>query len=167
MTGLLHFDEMKVGDCWTSSQRTITESDVNLFANLTDDFDRLHVDHSYAAETPFRRPVVHGLLGLSMLAGLSSRCPWVATAAFIEISDWKFVKPIYFDDTVHVVTHVVEKVPKGRRRGKIIWKRQLINQHGDVVQYGFLESLVNVSDEERINLRSKTRKQIAMPRKAK
>ncbi len=167
MARLLHFDQMQVGDSWISSQRTITEADVKLFAGLTGDFDPLHVDHGYAAETPFRRPIVHGLLGLSILTGLSSRCPWVATAAFTEIRDWKFVGPIYFGDTVHAVTSVVEMVPKGPRRGEVVWKRQLINQHGDVVQYGFLESLVNVSEEGRINKRRKTKKQVAMSSKAK
>jgi 3-hydroxybutyryl-CoA dehydratase len=147
MGGPLHFDQMELGDSWTSPARTITESDVSLFAGLTGDFDRLHVDHHYAAETPFRRPIAHGLLGLSMLAGLSSRCPWVATAAFVGLSDWQFVKPIFFGDTVHVVTTVSEKNTKGRRRGQITWKRELVNQDGVVVQEGFLETLVNVSAE--------------------
>ncbi len=149
MGGPLHFDQIGIGDSWASPTRTITESDVGLFAGLTGDFDRLHVDHHFAAETPFRQPIAHGLLGLSMLAGLSSRCPWMATAAFVGMSDWQFLKPIFFGDTVHVVTQVAEKNAKGRRRGQVIWERKLINQHGDVVQQGFLETLVDVSAEGR------------------
>ncbi|PHR90520.1 MAG: dehydratase [Blastopirellula sp.] len=145
---LLHFDEIEIGNYWASSTRTITKSDVSRFAELTGDFDPLHMDHHFAAETPFGRPIAHGLLGLSVMAGLSSRCPHVATAAFVRMSDWHFVKPIFFGDTVYVTTEVLEKNIKGRRRGNIIWKRMLINQHGDVVQHGILETIVNVSEQQ-------------------
>lgn len=141
----LHFDELNVGDSWRSQGRTITQADIVNFASMTGDFDPLHVDHEFAAQTPFRKPIAHGLLGLAWLAGLSSKCPYVKTDAFVSIREWEFHKPMFAGDTVYVVTEVAEREPRGRRRGLIVWHRRLVNQNDDVVQSGKLETLVAVS----------------------
>ena len=145
MKDQLYFDDVQQGDVWKSPARTVTETDVVNFAGLTGDFTALHVDHQYASETPFRRPIAHGLLGLSMMAGLSSRCPNMATLALVNLGEWKFLKPIYFGDTVHVLTEIIEKRPHGRRRGAIVWSRRLINQDALTVQAGLIETLVEVT----------------------
>ena len=48
------FDDLVVGDEWESPRRTVTETDVVLFAGLSGDFNPLHVDHSSAQEQPVR-----------------------------------------------------------------------------------------------------------------
>jgi acyl dehydratase len=149
MSDLLYFDNVDVGQVWESPARTVTETDVVNFACMTGDFTALHVDHHHAADTPFRKPIAHGLLGLSLLAGLSSRCPNMSTAAFVGVRDWKFLKPIFFGDTLHVVTEVIEKRQHGRKRGEVIWHRQLVNHEGQVVQSGVFETLVNMAMPQR------------------
>jgi 3-hydroxybutyryl-CoA dehydratase len=138
------FDNVQIGDRWISPARTITETDVVNFAGLTGDYDPLHVDHEHARNTPFGRPIAHGLLGMSLVAGLGSHSPWMRTAAFVRIIDWKFLKPIYIGDTVHVETEVVGKQDNPRRRGSITWVRRLVNHEGDIVQEGVTETLVLV-----------------------
>lgn len=140
----LYYDELNVGDRWVSPARTVTEADVVGFANLTGDRDPLHVDHEYARQTPFRQPIAHGLLGLSLVAGLNINHPYVKTEAFTEIRQWQFLKPIYFGDTVRAVAEIVELGERKRRRGRVVWRRQLINQRDEVVQEGILETLVAV-----------------------
>jgi acyl dehydratase len=142
----VHYEDLSVGDRWTSRARTITETDIVNFAGLTGDYDPLHVDHEFAKSTPFGRPIAHGMLGLSLLTGLGSHCPAVNTLAFVAIRDWRFLLPVFVGDTVHIVNEVIEKNQNGRRAGQVIWKRQLINQKGDVVQSGTLETLVAVRD---------------------
>ena len=142
MEDLLFFEDLCVGNRWTSGTRQITEADVAQFADLTGDYDPLHVDEEFAKETPFRRQIAHGLLGLSFVAGLSSECPNVETVAFLGVENWQFRKPIFFDDTLHVVTEVKSLEKNGRRRGHVTWHRQLVNQAGEVVQEGTLLSLV-------------------------
>jgi acyl dehydratase len=149
MTDLLYFDDVQPGDVWKSPARTITETDVVNFAGLSGDYTSLHVDHHYASETPFRRPIAHGLLGLSLLAGLSSRCPNMATLALVRLGEWQFLKPIYFGDTVHAVTEILEMRPRGRRRGTIVWSRRLVNQDDVTVQSGTIETLVEVAAARR------------------
>jgi acyl dehydratase len=142
MNQALYFDEVSVGQTWVSGARTVTETDVVLFAGLTGDYNPLHVDHEFAKNTPYRRPIAHGLLGTALVAGLGSFAPFMKTEAFLSVQNWRFLQPLLIGDTVHVHTELVEKVDTGRRRGKCLWKRDLINQEGKVVQSGFFESIV-------------------------
>jgi 3-hydroxybutyryl-CoA dehydratase len=143
----LSFDDVKPGDIFHSPTRTITETDVVMFAGMTGDINPLHVDHEYARSTPFGKPIAHGLLGLSFVAGLGCFSPWMHTAAFMGIREWKFLKPLFIGDTVHVRTEVLTMTPKGRRHGQITWQRSLINQAGEVVQEGTFETLVKAGGE--------------------
>jgi len=142
MNESLYFDELTVGDCWESRRRTITETDVVNFAGLSGDYDPLHVDHEAAKSTPFGRPIAHGLLGLSLLAGLSSTAPSMQTKAFVGVDNWQFLRPLFIGDTVHVKTEVAKLDSKNSRQGRVTWRRQLINQSGEVVQQGEFETIV-------------------------
>lgn len=144
------FDQVELGDAWKSPSRTITETDIVSFAGLTGDYNALHVDHKFARSTPFGRPIAHGLLGLSLVAGLGSHSPAMHTTAFMRLVDWKFLHPIYIGDTVHVVTEVVNKQPGGRKNGLIVWRRQLVNEENDiVVQQGLFETLVRRTQQKK------------------
>ena len=149
MSEPLYFENLTEGDSWRSLGRTITETDVVNFAGMTGDYDPLHVDHEFARQTPFGKPIAHGLLGLSLVAGLSSHFPCVKTIAFMKIERWEFLKPIYIGDTVHVETEVVSKRMNGRRTGYVTWSRRLVNQAGDVVQAGEFQTLVSVETVHR------------------
>lgn len=139
----LAFEQLNIGDKWTSVQRTIVTSDLHSFAELTGDHDPLHTDPQFAANGPFGKPVAHGLLGLSILAGLSSKAPTVLTAALVDIRSWSFTKPVFVGDVVHAVTEVIDLKPRGRRHGEVHWYRQLLNQNGEKVQDGILVTLVS------------------------
>lgn len=142
MPDILFFDDLNIDDQWVSPARQVTEADVAQFASLTGDFDPLHVDKEFAKETPFRQPIAHGLLGLSLVAGVGSESPNVETVAFLGVSDWSFRRPIFFGDTLHVLTSITDLQPSGRRRGQVTWHRQLMNQDDLIVQEGTFLSLV-------------------------
>ncbi len=140
------FDDVETGQSWISQARTVTQADVSQFASMTGDFNPLHVDHAFAAQSPYRKPIAHGLLGLSWVAGLGSTAPLMRTVAFTGIKSWEFLAPIYFGDTVHVETVCLEKLSRGRKAGEIVWGRKLINQKGQTVQQGRFETLVAIAD---------------------
>jgi 3-hydroxybutyryl-CoA dehydratase len=139
----LFFEDLLIGNRWTSEDREISADDVADFAELTGDHDPLHSDQLSGALSPFGGPVAHGLLGLSVLAGLSSQQPAVSTLALVSIADWRFEAPIFFGDCVHVITTVLETVSHGRRAGRVTWLRQLVNQNNRVVQQGTFVTLVS------------------------
>ena len=96
MDGRLLFEDLQVGQEWTSCSRTITETDVINFANSTGDHNPLHVDHELqnAKRTHYRQPVAHWdylVLTFMGMAGLGSSAPdSVDTLAFTSIRNWEF-----------------------------------------------------------------------------
>ena len=144
MESPLFFDDIIAGQVWLSPRRTVTEADVIQFATTTGDFNPLHVDYDYASKSHYRQPIAHGLLGLAWVAGLGSYFPNVNTLAFTAVRNWEFNLPLFFGDTVYVETTCLETIPSGRRTGKVIWLRKLLNQSDQVVQQGVFETLVAV-----------------------
>ena len=142
MTDSLYLEDLKPGAVWTSRGRTVTETDIVSFAGLSGDYDPIHMDHEHASQTPYGRPIAHGMLGLSFMTGLSSTCPLVHTLALVRVADWQFLLPVYVGDTVHVVTQVETITPRGRR-SEVVWFRKLLNQKGECVQSGRIVTLVS------------------------
>jgi 3-hydroxybutyryl-CoA dehydratase len=139
----LYFEDLEPGREWESMGRTVTEADIVNFAGLSGDFNPIHVDHSFAAETPFRRPIAHGMLVFSIASGLGVHSPPVRTLAFLGVKEWHFRGPVFPGDTVRIRGKVLEKMVRGRgKRGEIVWHRQILNQEGKVVQEGVLITLV-------------------------
>ncbi len=140
-----YFEDLSVGQTWTSHRRTVTEADVVIFAGMTGDYDRAHVDHDYASKSRFKQPLMHGMMGLAWAAGLSTTAPSVQTLALVSVDQWKFVRPVHIGDTLSVVTEVLQLASGGRSAGKVTWKKSLINQNQEEVQSGVLTSLVELA----------------------
>jgi acyl dehydratase len=142
VTERLFFEEVQVGQVWISKPRLVCAEDVRQFAILTGDQDPLHTDPAYAAETPYGQLIAHGLLGMSLLAGLSSECPPMRNFALSEVRDWQFRRPIFLGDSVNAEVEITSMRPRGRRCGEIAWNRRLRNQIGEIVQSGTFVTLV-------------------------
>jgi 3-hydroxybutyryl-CoA dehydratase len=143
------FDDLSVGDEWESPRRTVTETDVVIFAGLSGDFNPLHVDHNSSQRGPFGRPVAHGLLGMAIATGLITQAPRVDTMAFLAILEWRFLRPIAFGDTIHAISKVESLEPQANgRRGLVTWQRRVFNQDGVLVQEGRTQTLVRARSRE-------------------
>src|SRR5713226_8265106 len=71
--GRQYYDQIQVGDEYTSPGVTVTNYHVMAFAGLSMDFFELHTNEEFARQTQFGRRVVHGLLGLALADGLKNR----------------------------------------------------------------------------------------------
>ena len=137
------FDELEVGDSFESSARTITQAEVTLFAGISGDFNPIHMNHVHAGEGPFRQPIAHGLLVLSVASGLGIQAPKTNTLAFLSIENWEFLKPVYFGDTIHVRNTVTGLEARSRgRRGVVTWTKEVLNHKGQVVQKGTTRTMI-------------------------
>jgi 3-hydroxybutyryl-CoA dehydratase len=141
----LYFEEFQPGQRIISPGRTITESDIVTFAGLSGDFNQMHVDAEYSKNAPFGQRVAHGLLGLSVASGLAVQTGVLSgtVIAFREIDEWKFVKPIYIGDTLHVEMEVIET--KEMRRiggGLVVIELDVKKQTGETVMKGNWKALV-------------------------
>ncbi len=138
-----YFEDVQIGQEWESLGRTITQTEIVNFAGISGDFNPIHIDHEFAAATPFRRPIAHGLLVFSIASGLGLYSPPMRTLAFLQISEWHFRGPVFIGDTLRVITKILKKETRGRgRRGEIVWQRQILNQERKVVQEGITITLV-------------------------
>jgi len=154
---VLSFDDLIVGDEWESPHRTVTQTDVSLFAGLSGDYNPIHVDHVAAEQSPFGRPVAHGLLVFSIASGLMSQAPRVDTLAFLAILEWKFHHPIVFGDTIHGISRVETLEPSGKgRRGIVTWSRRILNQDHRLIQEGRTQTLVRGRSQPSSKPSSKT-----------
>ncbi|RMG98062.1 MAG: dehydratase [Chloroflexi bacterium] len=134
----LYFEDFEVGQTVVTAGRTVTESDVMLFAGLSGDFNQIHTDAEYAAGDTFGQRIAHGLLVQSIATGLAVRTGVIegTVLAFREL-DCKFSLPVFLGDTVHVKIEVIEKKALPRLGGgNITMKYSVINQHGKTVQRG-------------------------------
>src|SRR5437660_12746575 len=97
-----YFDDIQVGEEYESPGRTVTETDIVLFAGLSGDYNVLHTDAEFMKSSIFGERIAHGLLGLAIQAGLFTRAaqPY-ATLAFLGLR-WKFRGPIKIGDTSRV-----------------------------------------------------------------
>ncbi|PAY15428.1 monoamine oxidase [Rhodopirellula sp. SM50] len=136
----LYAEDLAVGDVWLTESREITDGDVQAFADLTGDHTPLHGDQGSAS--PYGKPIAHGLLGLSVLAGLGTNYPKASTLAFVSVEDWRFVAPVFFGDRVQGRNEIVQIEPHGRRAVKVRWLRQLLDETGRVTQEGYFVTLV-------------------------
>ena len=139
----LYFEDLAVGQQYTSPGRTVTEADLVLFAGLSGDYNVLHTDAEYMKSSLFGERIAHGLLGLSIQYGLLLRAmPPLAAGQLVAVR-WKFKGPIRIGDTIAARAHVSAKadgdVPGC---GLATIARQIVNQRGEVVQEGDMEHQV-------------------------
>ena len=142
--GGLHFEEFAEGQSFESPARTVTETDVVMFAGLSGDYNPLHTDAEFAKSTPFGQRIAHGLLGLSIASGLAARCGFIegTAQAFMGLS-WKFKAPILFGDTVRIRATVGNtRAMSSLGGGMVVFKITVLNQDDVVVQEGEWRLLV-------------------------
>jgi acyl dehydratase len=137
------FDEIEVGEECESPGRTVTETDIVLFAGLSGDYNVLHTDAEFMKGSIFGERIAHGLLGLAIQSGLLTRAqPPYATLALVAVR-WKFKGPIKIGDTIRARARVAAKRDTSSAdRGLITLERSVVNQRGEVVQEGETDLLV-------------------------
>ena len=101
------FEELEEGAAFTTRGRTVTEADVTSFAALTGDWHPLHTDAVWAQNGPFGQRVAHGLLVVSIAAGMVRFDP-ERVIALRSVREAKFKRPVKLGDTIHVEGRIAE-----------------------------------------------------------
>jgi acyl dehydratase len=141
-----YLDDYTVGEKIISPARTITEADIINFAGFTGDWHPLHTDVEYAAKTPFKGRITHGMLTLSIgmalpfrLGPYSSYLP-KSFIAFYGMDEVRFTAPNRIGDTIHCEVQVLEITEKGKDKG-ILTTRNLIKNQKDEILVSFVLKL--------------------------
>ena len=123
--------ELKVGQS-ESFSKTITETDVYLFAGTTGDLNPAHVNEEYARNTRFGKRIAHGMLSAGLISTvLGTKLPGPGTIYLSQQVDFK--APVYFGDTITAVVEVEELMPEKNRVALHTYCR---NQEGIIVVDG-------------------------------
>jgi acyl dehydratase len=138
-------DEFTVGEVALSPGRTVTETDIVTYSWVSGDTNPMHTDAVHAAKSPIGQRIAHGTLVLSIATGLSARIGQLdgTAIAALGVDEWKFLKPVFINDTIYLRTTVVEaRVSSKPDRGVLVRRMEILNQHGEVVQTGLMTTMV-------------------------
>ena len=123
--------EMKIGD-HASVTKTVSETDVYLFAGITGDLNPAHTNEVAASKTMFKTRIAHGMLGAGFISAvLGMYLPGPGTIYMGQ--ELKFTKPFHIGDTV-TATATVEEIILEKNRG--ILDTTVVNQDGEIVIQG-------------------------------
>ena len=116
--------------------KTVSESDVYLYAGITGDFSPNHVNQVYMERSAWRRRMAHGalLVGFvstaSTMAVADTRDRAGETPVAVGMDRIRFLKPVFIGDTV-TVSYRIERFDDTKRR--TFAKAEVTNQDGDLV----------------------------------
>lgn len=140
MTGeSIGYSSLAVGQVWTSVGRTVTETDIQMFAGLSGDYNQLHTNDSWVrANTSFSGRIAHGLLIHAMSSGI--RTPGfdaLDIRAFLSTSR-EMRAPTYPGETITVTNEIINlRASESRPGSGIVTVRLHVTKDSDqVVQEG-------------------------------
>ena len=142
-----HFEDIEPGMSLLTYKRTITDSDIINFANLTWDHFYAHTDITSLEGTIFEKRAAHGYFILAAAAGLFVYPNKGPVAANYGLEECRFVRPVYHNDTIQVRLTCKEKVDrdsKGRElpSGVVKWYVEVFDQDGELVAIATILTMV-------------------------
>lgn len=124
-------EQLKIGDA-ASFTKTITETDVYLFAGITGDLNPAHVNREAAEDGPFHGQVAHGMLVAGLISTvLGMKLPGPGTIYMGQ--ELKFLRPVRFGDTITALA-VVEAIDPAKKMVRL--RTTCTNQNGETVIEG-------------------------------
>jgi len=121
----LTIGQMEIGQS-ASFTKTITETDVYLFAGISGDLNPAHINEDFAKSSAFKGRIAHGMLCSSLISTvLGMYLPGPGTIYLKQ--ELTFLVPVRFNDTITATCTVKEKIAEKRR---VIFECKVINQDG-------------------------------------
>jgi acyl dehydratase len=135
----LYFEDFSVGQRFVHEvRRTVTDMDNMLFCSLTYNPAAVHIDHEYAKNTEFGRPLMNSIFTLGLIIGLSvSDTTFGTTIANLGFEETRFPRPVFAGDTLRSETEVVAiRESKSRpNQGIVTLVHRGFNQREEEVAY--------------------------------
>lgn len=142
-----HFEDIEVGMSILTHKRTITDSDIQNFANLTWDVFYAHTDITSLKGSIFEKRAAHGYFILAAAAGLFVSPAKGPVGANYGIDECRFLRPVYHNDTIQVRLTCKEKrerEAKGKEHpsGVVKWYVEVFDQDQELVAMATILTLV-------------------------
>lgn len=147
-----YFEELVIGETLITHKRTITESDIVNFANVSWDHFYAHTDATSLEGTPFTGRVAHGYFILSAAAGLFVDAGKGPVLLNYGLEECRFVKPVYPGMTIGVRLTVKEKVVQEKKededykKGIVKWLVDVYDENGETVAIATILTMVKCKE---------------------
>lgn len=125
------FEQIAVGERAAFS-KTVSESDVYLFAGLCGDFNPLHVDEEFAKKTRFGQRIAHGMLTAGLVSTVIGTALPGRNTVYLS-QELRFTAPVFFGDTLTAEVTVLEKL---EAKKILVLDTRVTNQRGQLVLSG-------------------------------
>ena len=124
-------DTIQIGDS-ASFTKTVTETDVVMYAGVTGDMNPAHINVEYAKTNMFGQRIAHGMLSAGFISNvLAMQLPGPGSIYLGQ--ELKFVKPVFIGDTVTATVTVLEIMEE---RNRVKMDTTVTNQRGETVIVG-------------------------------
>ena len=143
-----YFEELNIGDSLVTHKRTVTESDIVNFANVSWDHFYAHTDHTSLDGTLFEKPVAHGYFILSAAAGLFVDAKKGPVLLNYGLEECRFLKPVYAGTTIGVRLTCKEKIQQEQKdendipKGIVKWLVEVTDQSNEPVAIATILTMV-------------------------
>ena len=101
---------MKTGDKYIY-KFSYTQSDVELFAKVTGDYNPIHLDEDFAKNTPFGRPIMHGFLSAAVFSKVFGTL-FPGQGTIYRSQEMKFLAPMFVDEIYTAEFEVTDILPE-------------------------------------------------------
>ena len=131
---------LQIGDTFTIS-RCFTEEDMMSFADVTRDYNAVHLDSRFSGAKKFKDRICHGLLVGSMLTEIGGQIGWLAS-----VMNFRFKQPVYFGETITCRFTITDIDGHLRASAEAVY----FNQDGNLVLEAELKGILPDAVERRI-----------------
>ena len=118
------YEELSVGDT-ASVTHLVSERDLILFATVSGDVNPVHLDEEFAAATPFKGRIAHGMLSGALISAAIA-CELPGPGSIYIGQELSFLRPVRLGDELRIELEILEKLPKNRVR----IATRVLNQEG-------------------------------------
>jgi Acyl dehydratase len=113
-----------------SHMKTVTETDIGMFAGVSGDFNPVHMCEEYAKKTFFDGRIAHGVIAIGLISAAMTKLPGLVI--FLSDSN-KFLAPVRIGDSI---TATAEVIKAKKDKGIITLKTACANQKGETIVEG-------------------------------
>lgn len=137
MSHALYLEDFQPGQRFESRGRTLTESDLTMFAMLSGDWNPVHVDAAFMKESRYGQRILHGLLGPAVMTGMMHTLGIFdgSAIAMLDVKELRFLKPLLIGQTVHLELEILSvRETRDGQRGVVDRLFRLVDSEGVTVQ---------------------------------
>ena len=151
------YEKIQIGDT-AEIKHFVTQNDIEHIVELSGDNNKIHVDNDYVSKTSFKKPIVHGMLGVSFISAiLGTKLPghgsvWVS-------QNLEFLLPVRVGDELTIRVEVLKKID---RMMMIELQTDIFNQNMQKVTSGIGKAKIIEQEIEEVEEEKKKQNKIAL-----